>query len=106
MCRNCWMEYGAPSIVNDKTKKAAKLADAIHSSPDGAVGSYAHIVTDDWNLEDSDIEFCIEYAHKNERENTCDEIRQVCLEFLNIMLTMSKDERYSAMALHEKYFDL
>jgi hypothetical protein len=59
MCKTCWEEDGAYSIINERTKKGAELIEALYISEDGGVGGYAHIVVDDWNLEDGNIDSCL-----------------------------------------------
>lgn len=52
MCYGCYEEAGKPAIVNDKIKKAAELVKNLYKQDGCGAGGYAHIVTDDWNLED------------------------------------------------------
>jgi len=51
MCKGCWEEAGSPAIINTKTRAVAKLIDDVYSY--SGAGGNAHIVVDDWNLEDS-----------------------------------------------------
>ena len=100
MCNACYIRYGSPSIVNERTRAAAALVDRIYDH--SCVGANAHIVTDDWNLEDSHIDWCLKEAlAENYHQSTPDQlaIEKAALESLRA-LTM--DERASAMAIHDK----
>jgi hypothetical protein len=55
------------------------------SKPGNEVGGCLHIITDDFNIEDCHIEFCIDYARKR---NDVDAIR-----LGDILLQMSKTQR-------------
>ena len=101
MCQNCYEEAGSPCIINDKTIKAAELIGVIYEY--APAGGYAQIVVDDWNLGESDIDFCIAYANKDQPSDP-EEIKEkaACLECLYYMKSLTEDERYSAMAIHEK----
>lgn len=101
MCINCYEEAGRPQIVNERTIKAAALIDNVYEY--FGAGGYAHNVVDDWNLDDGNIDFCIDYANKDRPSDPEEEEgRQACLDCLNYMKDLSIDERYSAMAIHEK----
>lgn len=63
MCLGCWEEEDRPFKMTDAVREwAPKFAEADHW---GAM----HIVVEDWNLEDHNIEFCL-----NQPEVTPDEI--------------------------------
>jgi hypothetical protein len=52
MCMGCWEEEGKPFKMTDAVREwAPKFAEA---NEFGAL----HIVVDDWNLDDENIEFC------------------------------------------------
>lgn len=101
MCINCYEEIGEPKIVNDRTKEAAKLIDAIYDCDNGGSGGYAHIVVDDWNMSDASINYCIKDAIRGECENFDEELQQASLNCLNYLKTLTEDERYSALAIQE-----
>lgn len=105
MCYGCYEEAGKSAIVNEKTKKAAKLINDIYEQEDCGAGGYAHTVVDDWNLEDSNTDFCINAANVGEYDISEDG-RLACLNCLNYLKELSIDERYSAMAIHSKFIRL
>jgi len=103
MCYTCWVEAGKPRIKNKKTLWAAELIDAVYSNDDCGVGGYAHIVLDDWNLDDDDIDFCITQAEKEVYDNIGEQGRLVCLACLRHLKTLTMEERFSALALQDNF---
>ena len=98
MCYGCYEEAGEPAIINEATQAAAALIAKVYEF--SMAGGNAHIVVDDWNLEDSDIRWCLDTAlaenvHKADEEQLAAE--KACLEAL---LALKPAERASAMALH------
>lgn len=80
-----------------RTLKAAKLiANVYEHDP---VGGNAHIVVDDWNVEDHHIDFCLECCDRNTRQDIEKlKAERDCLLFL---IGLSIPERYSALAIHD-----
>jgi hypothetical protein len=97
MCENCFEAAGSPAIINEKTIKASELIEKVYDYE--GCGGYAHIVTDDWNLEDESIESCINWALENKNQSDV-ESQRATFECLFYLLTLTEEERYSAMALH------
>ena len=102
MCYGCYQEAGKPAVINEKTKRAAELINEIYEQDDCGAGGYAHIVVDDWNLDDSDIDFCINEANKGEYDIS-EEGKLACLNCLHFLKDLSEDERYSAMAIADGF---
>jgi hypothetical protein len=102
MCQECYIENGSPRIDNEKTQKAADLIDAVYSLPNGGAGGYAHIVLDDWNLDDSSIDLCIEAA-KEGKYDLGEEVQKASLECMQFMKELTMEERASAMAITSGY---
>lgn len=105
MCSNCWIDNGSSKIYNEEVEKAADLIDELYECEDGGVGGYAHIVTDDWNLEDHSIDWCIEAAEKGEYKHLNEECRQASLKALQQLRKLSEEERYSALALSSGFYE-
>lgn len=103
MCETCWTERGGHQIVSEKTIKAAELIQAIYNSEDGGAGGYAHIVVDDWNLEDESIDFSLNAIKEG---YLAAETGQTCLECLTFMKGLTWEERVSAMAIHREYIKM
>jgi len=102
MCRSCYEERGNPKIINDNVLKAAKAIDELYELC--LSGGGAHIVTDDWNLEDSNIELCIKHTNEQKGEMT-DEEAAVAIECLEAMKILTEDERATALALSSGYIE-
>lgn len=97
MCGTCYEGYGSPSIVNDRTRHGADLAAKVYEF--SAVGGNAHIVLDDWNIEDGHIRWCLDNAlPENFHESSEAEIAAT-RECLDAFAAMSIPERASALAI-------
>jgi hypothetical protein len=105
MCYTCWKIKGNPAVINEKTIQAAKLIDMIYENRDCVTGGYAHIVVHDWNLNDDNIQFCIDCATKREYNYIGEEGRQACLICLAFLKTLTEEERYSSMAICNGFID-
>lgn len=99
MCYSCFEEVNSPSIFNSKTKEAANLVNIVYNEEGCVVGGYGHIVFDDWNIEDKDVDFCIEAAKKGKYEFINDNGRKACLDALLFFKKLTIEERYSALAI-------
>ena len=99
MCVDCWKELGSPTIVNDKTIIAARLIAYVYEHC--GVGGGAHIVLDDWNLEDSSIDFCLGYIYSDSHKDVS--AGQIVAEegCLRTLREMTVEERASALALYK-----
>lgn len=106
MCINCWKESGVTPVINDKTKKAVELIQAVYDCVEGGAGGYGHIVFDDWNIDDSSIDFCLNEIKKDvtihedewDQQDT-DELKRCCTEALTYFKTLTEDEKYTAVAI-------
>ena len=99
MCQGCYEEYGSPTVVTDSVREAAELVADVYEF--SAVGGNAHIVLDDWNLEDDYIRWCLEKAipeNAHEAEPGQIEAEQKCL---TAFLALSLEDRAAALALSE-----
>lgn len=108
MCEGCYEDYGRPTIVTDRTLAAAELIRQVYEY--SIVGGNLHIVVDDWNLEDDDLEFCLKEIAKGGRSDPnysdeCDSKEQLVIEerCCKLLANMSLEERVSALALHDGY---
>ena len=101
MCRGCFETYGEPVIINERTIKAAKLIKAVYEY--SCVGGGCHIVLDDWNIETDHVQWCLDNHH-----NYCESDEQVAAEkeCLELFITLSKDERASALAQFDVFFSV
>lgn len=89
MCIGCYEEHGSPRVMNDAVVAAAALIrNADHYGP-------LHIFVDDWNAEDSHIDFC---AGEAEQRGT-----ELDKQIIALVQPMSHDERLTALALAAGY---
>lgn len=98
MCESCYYEYGSPAILSDTTKEAAALVNRVYDF--SIVGGNAHIVVDDWNLEDNNIRWCLDTALTENHHEACTEQLIAERDCLEALLALSENERASAMAIH------
>ena len=104
MCINCYNESRHAEVINNLTIKGAKLIDDVYSHEENSCGGYGHIVFDDWNLNDSDIEYCLKDAEENKyAEQYPEPARQSVIAALKYMATLSIAERYSAMGIQSGF---
>lgn len=103
MCETCWTNNGGHNIINERTIKAAELIQAIYDSEDGGAGGYAHIVVDDWNLEDDSINFSINAINEGD---LAEETGRACLECLTYLKGLTWEERVSALAIQNEYLHI
>ena len=96
MCYGCWEEEGSPAIVNDKTKAAAKLVEELYEYH--CSGGYLHIVTDDYNLKQHNIDWCATNRAEETMERPMDDVERRCYQAL---VVMTDEERGSAIAIYE-----
>lgn len=105
MCQSCWDELDQPRIVNDLTESVATMISEVYDYHE--VGGHAHIVLDDWNLEDEHIDYCLDVVNKgghDDEEVTQDQLKveKACLEALK---QMTLEERASALAIYYGFID-
>lgn len=91
MCKGCWEEAGSPTIMNEKVQEAIELARIVYDT--NGAGGGLHIVLDDFNIEDSDIEWCLEEGIRD-NDNTDAETER---DLAQLLLTMTLEERASAI---------
>lgn len=57
MCKGCWKQYGSPQLSSLLVRETAQQIKEFYIKQ--PVGGYFHIVLDDWNLQNSYVEFCL-----------------------------------------------
>ncbi len=111
MCINCFEEENYPVIINEKVIVASVLVSRIYDINAGGVGGYAHIVVDDWNIEDHSIDFCIKCCEEDPNNELFDqennpELKEACLSFLYYFKTLSLEERNSSLGIESGYIQI
>ncbi len=91
MCRFCWEERGGPTDFSPEVIAAAEKIAALYRVH--GAGGALHIVTDDMNVEDDDLEFA--------RKHLSDDVERACYEAL---LPLTEDQRLAAIAFEEGWY--
>lgn len=98
MCRGCYEEQGSPIAVCETTQQAVDVINEIYRLNN--VGGNAHIVVDDWNLEDEHIDFCLDQRNWVFRDAS-DEQKACEKHALMLLKDMTIDQRFTVLALKE-----
>lgn len=98
MCFGCWVEYGSPTIRNDRTLAAVDLIGAVYEH--SCVGGNLHVQLDDWNIEDEFFEgdMTVYKCHEATPEQLAAE--RACYAAFK---AMSLAERASALAFYSRF---
>jgi hypothetical protein len=68
-----------------------KLVKTLYEDMQEGAGGMLHIVLDDCNIEDDDIQWCIEYCNREENADRHD--KEICLEIAQRMLGLNMEQR-------------
>jgi len=101
MCSDCYdseVEDGFVPVMNDNVKICANLIKKVYDFDGCGCGGYAHIVFDDWNYSDGDIDFCINEIGQS-RDFIDVDSEEPTRQALLVLKSLSIDERLSALAL-------
>lgn len=110
MCSGCYEEAGSPRIDTPQIRRVVKLCEQLYAF--APVGGNCHIVTDDWNIEDSHIEYCqrqvaeggwLDWRTGKHYNNNPAQLA-IEKELLDLMRPMSEAERASALGMMWGYF--
>jgi hypothetical protein len=74
-----------------EAKRVCVLVKVLYDELGEGAGGMLHIVLDDGNLDDDDIQWCIEYCNREENADRHD--KDLCLEIAHRMLELSREER-------------
>lgn len=104
MCYNCWEEAGKPAIITSKTNAAAKLVAEVYEFD--SVGGHCHIVLDDFNIEDKDVDSCLKkILNEPDRERYTTDQVDIQKRCMAAFLLLTEAERASALALFEGWIE-
>jgi len=92
MCKGCWSGYGSPKIITEKVTMAQGLLMALYEAH--GAGGNLHILVDDFNIKDSDVDWCGTF-----------ELDDVERPVIDLFKSMTVDERGSALAMFENWFE-
>jgi len=88
MCINCWKERGAPKIDNSNVREAVRQIDRVYHFH--SAGGGLHIVLDDFNIDDDDLDWCLNKGRLSSVERRC----------ASHLRKMTVSERASAVGFH------
>lgn len=75
----------------NEISEVLKLVNYLYEDLEECCGGLLHIVLDDGNLDDEDIQWCLNYCNEKENEDRKD--KAVCIEIAQRMLNMTEFER-------------
>jgi hypothetical protein len=81
-----------------------KLHESIYSR--NCVGCCLHIVLDDDNITNDDIEFCLDFAKETPNKNWPDDNHADCVEMAELLLSLTVGERVGIMGLDPSDYDI
>ena len=74
-----------------EVEEVCKLVKTLYEDMGERAGGMLHIVLDDCNIDDDDLQWCIEYCNREENADRHD--KSICLEIAHRMLNLSKEQR-------------
>ena len=86
-----WYDAGSPTVDTKLTRDAVNL---LNESEYAMHYGGLHIVVDDWNLQDDDINSCMKYE-LTDNERTV----------VSLLMDMTMVERYSTLKAHDDYLE-
>jgi len=101
MCYGCYKEYGSPAIITKTTQHVANLVAKVYEF--SSVGGNAHVVIDDYNIEDDHIDWCLREGLSSNVHEHDEKQLAIEKELLEALRLLSIDERVSALAIHDGF---
>ena len=98
MCGDCYAGYGSPKVQNAKVSQAVSLIGKVYET--NICGGGLHAVIDDWNLEAWHITSCSKWIDKSQAGRVDQQ------ELAALLLSMTLDERASALAIYDRYLEV
>lgn len=104
MCLGCFHEYLAdpdvgPTPVSDAARVGAALVQALYEYEWSGAGGAAHVVVEDWNIEDHFVQGCLDHEADWYAEKASPDERALCRAVLEHFASMSVADRNNALAL-------
>lgn len=89
---------------NDKIQVIDRLITALYDTDFGTSGGLCHIVTDDGNIYDDDLDFVMEYCNRIENQNS--PIKELCYLIALLLKQLSFEQRACLMAIRDFGVDI
>lgn len=102
MCEECWAKLGNPDVRTPNTFKTVKAIRKLYCMPECGAGGPLHILTDDWNVRDHDIDFCTQ-SLEEDRNEFSQEVNNISNEILDLIRPMTVEERYTVLAIESGF---
>ena len=100
MCCGCFDESGIEYFESEKTLRASAMVTELYKMEWGGAGNVGHIVFDDMNVEDENIDYCLSIPFDEKEPYDRKETYDYCREVLIFFRELTEQERYCALA-HE-----
>lgn len=107
MCEQCWNEMDKPTAWNPNIKRALELVRIIYETE--AAGGPMHIVLDDWNIEDHDLECCRIESFQDPAaiaamaDGISSHAVEATIQLVPLMLRMPIEERAATLAYYDGF---
>lgn len=103
MCLNCWEEAGSPTELPENADELIQLIKELYATEKGGTGGPLHIVLDDWNLEDDNIEWCMfrMIESSEDREYFGEDILRLSIKIALRLYRIPELQRYAV--LHKEW---
>lgn len=76
---------------SEEVKEICSLVKYLYDDLHEGAGGLLHIVLDDGNIDDDDLQWCLERCNREENRDRHD--RDVCIEIAQRMLNLSREQR-------------
>jgi hypothetical protein len=104
VCYACWAEDGKPSELPENADEIVEMINKLYSLPDGFTGGPIHVVTDDWNVEDENVQGCLFQIDEDLTNGvwsrlTCELARRIG----ELLLPLTEDQRSAVLAKRDGF---
>lgn len=99
MCMACYESYGSPGVRTPGVAKLVGLIARVYEFSPG--GGNCHIVIDDFNIEDGDIDWVMTKAIPVDLVDVGPEAIAAERDCMELMRSLSLEERATALAIHD-----
>lgn len=87
---------------SEEVSEICELVGHLYNDMREGSGGMLHIVLDDFNIDDDDLKWCIEYCNQSENRDSHD--RDICIEIAQRMLKLSREARMLVCYRWDKKF--
>lgn len=102
MCYQCWEESGMPKAKHPLIPSIVKEIRVLYDSY-SATGGACRLVTDEWNVNDDDIDYCLRESVPQTADAGQREVERTILTYLK---RLSVPQRYACLAAAEGWLEI